>query len=718
MKYAKRGYLPAVRTTRRFANIGPLSRIIRPCVDPLRLRGIRTFSYYMIPSLALALLVTISGTVATYLYDDNASFPARLCSGACLGLAGFGLVGFVVASFVGLTSASILLSALICAVPLAILVKPAYKRCLEDDLGTVAIAVRRFVRGPSLSSLGYFIFYLLVTIVLWRVFARAMIQDTEGISTGLLNNFGDLPFHLSIITSFAHGNNFPPEDPTYSGIRFTYPFLSDFVSAVFVQCGADLRQSLFIENFLLGLAFVGLMHRWALVMLRDRIAAVVTPLLVLLNGGLGWTLLITNANKSEQGLWGILSDLPPSFTVIPETTWRWGNAISALLVPQRGFLMGLPLAVIVFTQWWLASDAKRSQGDAAETESATYKTRKQEKRRHQSNATRTYRLNGNPARRMVAAGVAAGLLPLVHAHSFVVVMAMGACLALMQMLWREWFIFFATASVIAIPQLLWSTSHSAVNAGSFFAWEFGWDHGLENPIWFWFKNTGIFIPLVLTSILIRGRHYLVNKRVLMFYLPFVLCFIVPNFLKMAPWIWDNIKVLFYWWLASAPLVALLLTRLWRQGGVMRILALFLFVCVTLSGALDVAGIALRSTKYGIFDNTGIRFAELIKQDTAPRSLIVHAPVHNDPVFLSGRRSLMGYPGHIWTHGLEFVQRESQIKRIYAGAPDAEQLIRNFDVDYIVVGPLERLVMPVNNQFFARYKKVGEVGEYTLYKVKP
>ncbi len=60
---------------------------------------------------------------------------------------------------------------------------------------------------------------------------------------------------------------------------------------------------------------------------------------------------------------------------------------------------------------------------------------------------------------MIAAGVAAGLLPLVHAHSFVVVMGMAACLALIhiQSRWREWFTFFAVASAIAIPQLLWST---------------------------------------------------------------------------------------------------------------------------------------------------------------------------------------------------------------------------------------------------------------------
>jgi hypothetical protein len=161
-----------------------------------------------------------------------------------------------------------------------------------------------------------------------------VIEDSNGLSTGLLNNFGDLPFHLSVITSFAFGNNFPPEDPTYAGVRFTYPFISDFVSAMFVRCGADLRESMFIENFILGMSFVGLVHRWALVMLRDRLAAIITPLLVLLNGGLGWKLLFDKAIDNEGGLFGVLTDLPPSFTVIPETTWRWGNAISALLGPS------------------------------------------------------------------------------------------------------------------------------------------------------------------------------------------------------------------------------------------------------------------------------------------------------------------------------------------------------------------------------------------------
>jgi len=666
-------------------------------------------------SLALALLVIFSGTLATYLYDDDAPFQARLCSGACLGITALSLLGFVFSSLLGLTGTTVLLSALVCSLPLALLAKETYSVQFQKDLSGVSQTIRRLTSKPDAVSIGYVVFYVVTALVLWQVFSKAMIQDSEGVSTGLLNNFGDLPFHLSVITGFAYGNNFPPEDPTYAGVRFTYPFLSDFASAMFVRTGSDLRESMFIENFILAISFVGLLHRWALVMLRDRLAAIITPLLVLLNGGFGWLLLFDKANSDDNGLLGVFSNLPPSFTVIPETTWRWGNAISALLIPQRGFLMGLPLAVIVFTQWWLAENPQPS-GETEGKKTDLRRSRKAKVHAQEVQSEPSF-LSNVAVRRMIGAGVVAGLLPLAHAHSFVVVMAMGGCLALIQRRWRDWIVFFLVASLIALPQLWWSTSHTAVNARSFFAFEIGWDRGKDNPIWFWFKNTGLFIPLIFVALLFRSKDYLINKRLLFFYLPFTLCFIVPNFLKMAPWIWDNIKVLFYWWVASAPIVALLLSRLWKDTIIRRTAAIVLFASLTLAGALDVAGIALRSVKYGIFDVAGVRFAELVKLKTPPRALIVHAAVHNEPVFLTGRKSLMGYPGHIWTHGLEFAQRESDIKRIYSGAAGADQLLKAYDIDYAVVGPLERLVMPVNEQFFSHYEKVGDVGGYQLYKIK-
>jgi hypothetical protein len=688
----------------------------------------------VIISFSLVLLVTLSGTAASYLYDDDAPFAARLCGGACIGIAALGLVGFVFASFLGLTTVAIVVTALVVGVlPLALIIASERWIQINKDLDLVAKKSRRALSNPTLPQFGYFVFYLVMGVVLWRVFQRAMIQEPEGIFTGVINNFGDLPFHLSVISGFAFGNNFPPQDPTYAGVHFTYPFLTDFISAIFVRCGADFRQSMFLENFVVCIAFVGLMHRWALEMVRDRLAAVITPLLVLLNGGFGWIYLQNiAAEKSNEGLAAILQALPSSFTIIPNSTWRWGNAMSTLLVPQRGFLLGLPLAVIVFTQWWKSTGETSEQtGETGKGEGTKgKKTESKQKKLKQSEQSQVsvsqrertplsrFPLTLTPSvRRMIAAGIVAGLLPLVHAHSFVVVMGVAACIALLQWRWREWITFAVVASIIALPQMWWSTHNSAVDAKKFFEWQLGWDHGQENIVWFWLKNTGLFIPLTVAAILWRqGKEALIPRRLLIFFLPFTLCFIVPNVLKMAPWIWDNIKVLFYWWLASAPLVAALIARLWRKGPLQKALALSLFACVTLAGALDVAVIVLRSNQYGVFDAGGIQFAELIKNETPPNAVVIHAPVHNHPVFLTGRRSLMGYPGHVWTHGLEFGPREAEIKRVYAGTPDATSILQKYNVDYAVLGPLEKNVLAPNVPFFSRFQLVGDVGGYRLYKI--
>jgi hypothetical protein len=676
----------------------------------------------LIISLALLVVVIASGTLATYAYDDVGNFPVRLCTGACTGIAALGLLGFIVASFLGLTPVAILLTLVLLAAPIAFLKTPNRRVVVQRDVMNAWRRVRECISHPSRIPIGYAIFYVVVGLILWRAFQRAMIDLPEGIYTGVLNNFGDLPFHISVITSFAYGNNVPPEDPTYAGVRFTYPFLSDFVSAILLRCGADLRQSMFIENFVLALAFVGVLHRWALELLRDRLAALLTPVLVILNGGFGWVLLWPALQKHNNTA-ELLQSLPVSFTVIPETTWRWGNAVSALLIPQRGFLLGLPLAVIVFTHWWLATgDSEKGKHHGAATESKIEKSKRKANKRGVAKQKRNLTvpalldLRVSSIHHMIAAGVIAGLLPLVHAHSFVVVMVVGAFIALLQRRWREWITFAVVASAIALPQMWWSTHHSAVDATRFFDWQYGWDRGKENAIWFWLKNAGLFIPLTIAAVLWRGKHPLASRRLLLYLAPFSLCFIVPNVLKMAPWIWDNIKVLFYWWLASAPLIAILLARLWHKGPALKVLAVVLFGCITLAGALDVGAIVLRSNNYQVFDSNGVGFAELVKEKTEPRALVIHAPVHNHPVFLTGRRSLMGYPGHIWTHGLDYTRRESEIRSIYAGGSDAPLLLQKYGVQYAVVGPHEHNLMTVNDRFFSRFQVIGEVGGYRLYKI--
>ena len=671
----------------------------------------------MIISLGLSFIAIASGALLTYTYDEDAPLASRLCSGACLGFALMGLVGFIFASFLGLNENSIGLTELVLATPFLLFMNEQRRTVINTEVTQAIKAVSRATSKPDRWAFIYFLFYAGVTIAMWLIFARALLEKPEGLYTGVLNNYGDLPFHLSVITRFVYGQNFPPEDPTFAGARFTYPFLTDFISAMFVRAGASLRDSMFIENWIVGVGLVGVLHRFGQQLLRNRTAAILTPVLVILNGGFGWAMLFSDVNKTEGGVFQILKHIPHSYTILPEVEqgWRWGNSVISLLVPQRGFLLGIPLAVIVFTQWWAAMNTAKSKVQGAKGK----ETRSTERLQGPLTDASPFALGSLLSRRMLTAGVLAGLLPLIHAHSFITVMGVGACLALINWRqWREWLTFLLVASIIAGPQLLWSTHGSAVSARSFIGWEFGWGHGNENFFWFWLKNTGLFIPLLLIALLWKREDYLVSRKLMLFYLPFTLCFIIPNVLKLAPWIWDNIKVLYYWWIASAPIVALLLARLWEDNAWKRALAAIMFVVLTLAGGLDVFALLTQQGEYQEFDRDGVTFAEMIKQRTPPRSTVLHAPIHNTPVFLTGRRSIIGYPGHIWTHGIDFGPRESDVKKIYSGSLDAADLLSKYGVDYVVIDPQEHSVMPVNDAFFSHYPEVATIGAYHLYKIKP
>lgn len=692
-------------------------------------------------ALLLACAAAAGGTLTTYLYDEDAHLASRAAAGVCIGFAALGLFGFVLASVAGLAPLTSTLAGALTAAPLALLARPDWRARLRFDLEEARRDLRDAFGRPSLRTTAPLTLFACAALLFWLVYSRAMFERGGEIFTGVDNNLGDLPFHLSIITGFTDGRNFPPSHPEYAGARLTYPFIVDFVAAMFARAGATLEQAMFWENLLLALALVVLLYRFALRLTGDRLAALLAPVLTLLSGGLGFVRFYREAGRSALGFMEFLWQLPHDYTITYDGVFRWGNAITTLLVPQRGLLMGLPLALVVMTQWWLATcgggenvgGRTRSEAEAAEGRPKERKEGKKGKKgKGKKGEAREIKSQPPPFApirslpllsgfgrgdlRLLGAGLVAGLLPLVHAHTFVVLMLVGGCLALLFPQWRGWIAFFAFAFVVAAPQMLWATRGSASRASSFFAWQLGWDRGEQNPLWFWLMNAGLFIPLLVVALAWREGRAVVPKRLLVFYLPFTLLFVVGNAAKVSPWVWDNIKVLFYWYTASAPLVALLLARLWRTNLAARVGTLALLAMLTASGALDVWRVVSAASEQREFDRGGVAFAELIRRETAPRALILHAPTYNHPVYLTGRQSLMGYGGHLWSQGIDYQARESDVSRIYAGAPDAEQLLARYGVEYAVVGPLERTGLRVNEQFFTRFEKIGETGGYSLYKI--
>jgi len=83
--------------------------------------------------------------------------------------------------------------------------------------------------------------------------------------------------------------------------------------------------------------------------------------------------------------------------------------------------------------------------------------------------------------------------------------------------------------------------------------------------------------------------------------------------------------------------------------------------------------------------------------------------------LSGRKSLMGYPSHIWSHGYNDAhRREQDIQSMLKGKSDAIALIKTYKPFYVTVGPHEKRI-GVNKKFFdTNYPCIITTENYRIY----
>lgn len=632
----------------------------------------------------LPFLPALAGALfSTYAYDARASLFARLAASVPLATAALGLVGYVLGAVFGLHRWTLLVAASALFVLGGLIGgRSAWSR-LHTDAAAAGAAVRARLRGPRRPLAVGAVYLLLLGALLASVFDRAILDTPEGLATGVDHNLGDLPFHLSIVSGFVRGANFPPEHPELAGVRLTYPFGIDLAAALHVAAGATLRQALVFQDLLLAVSCAFLLWRFALHLTGDGRAALLTPPLVFLSGGLGFVWFLRDARAHAGSLLDLLAHLPRDYTMLPDAGLRWGNALTTLLVPQRAFLLGLPLFVLVVTSWWNAF------GEADERRAR---------------------------RAMAGAGVLTGLLPLAHAHGFAVLLSAGALLALLHPKWSRWLVYFAAALLVAAPQVVWMARGSSTRAGGFVGWQLGWDRGDANPIGFWALNAGVFLVLYLVALVAGQRSGC--SRAVRFVAPFAIWFVVPNLLRLSPWIWDNVKFLFYWYVASVPLVAGLLARLSRRGLTGAVVSAVLLLGTTASGALDAWRVASRSRLHVLFDRESLAFVERLVASTPPRALVLHYPTYNSPVLLSGRRSLLGYPGHIWSQGLDASSRGSEIQRGYAADAVARAALVARGATHMVLGPQERAGLAVDLAWLERQERVAEQGPYRLYRIAP
>jgi hypothetical protein len=207
-----------------------------------------------------------------------------------------------------------------------------------------------------------------------------------------------------------------------------------------------------------------------------------------------------------------------------------------------------------------------------------------------------------------------------------------------------------------------------------------------------------------------------TSSILFFYVPFAFLFVLANVTKLAPWEWDNIKVLIYWFVGSLPLVVVVIAWMWRKDAAWKVVAALTVFVLTASGGLDVWRVVSGQINYQVFSADAVTLADRIRAVTPPRSIFLNAPTYNTAVVLTGRRSLMRYPGHLSSHGIDYRGREDDVKKIYRGGPDAMGLLEKYGIEYVMISPEEREMNP-NDAFFSRFPVVAQSGKYRVYKIK-
>ena len=190
--------------------------------------------------------------------------------------------------------------------------------------------------------------------------------------------YGDTCMHLSFITSLARQGEFPPEYSILPGTRLAYPFLGDSVSASLYLVGAPLNLAYALPMwFAMGQVIFGFLL-FAARLLGSWNKGLLAWTLFFFNGGLGFVYFL---GGGWENFTRIFTEFYQTPTNLAAENIRWVNVVVDMMLPQRALLFGwgvlFPLLYLLYR--------------------AVFEGQK---------------------RYFWWGGVLAGLLPMIHTHSF------------------------------------------------------------------------------------------------------------------------------------------------------------------------------------------------------------------------------------------------------------------------------------------------------------
>lgn len=494
-----------------------------------------------------------------------------------------------------------------------------------------------------------------------------------------LGTWADGAAHLTYTSSMAYRPNFPQFLPVYYGVPFVYPFIADGLAAILVRAGINIFSAYSLLGAGLSLTLVFTLFHFYRLFTQNAYLSVLSLHLFLFSGGLGFIHFIQDFY--QQGL-SILRALPKDYTHLSDDAILWTNVITGEFIPQRAMLLGFVLALPILS--WL------------------YRLQK------------TNSFPSNP--RLIISGTIIGLLPLIHPHtlltfSFVLIWAIFFTLRSKSSL-KSWLYFLIPFLTLSLP--LYFFHLKPVLGGSFLKYQPGWLAPGLHISWlrFWFNNWGLFFPLSIIGL------FFTKPFQRSFLIPFIIIFIICNLFRFQPYDWDNTKIFTWVYLVFAPVVATVIYKLYRQHFVGKLIAIVFFGLLTATGFIDVIRQLQPQVSIPMFTQEELNLADQVKTLTQPETIFLTSSSHTHVIpTLTGRQILMGYPGWLWTYGIDYGKRQSDIQTIYSGSPQTTPLFQQYQIDYLVIGPSEIEQLHPNQTYFdSHFPVLIRTDNYTIYQI--
>jgi hypothetical protein len=674
------------------------------------------------------LLASLAGLGLTFVSRMPWQLEGRLALAVVLGFSAAAMLTWLIAIPIGMSGVAVLGGAVALALVVACCARwTDWREPLRIEVLGAVQRWRRFQTVPlaivvALAALFFIPFY-----------AHALEMRPTGLYAGYVNIWGDWCTHLSMAGYLSQARDLlPPQNPFFSGVKLTYPFLPDFFSGMLLHLGMDLEGALPLSSAIMSIALVVLFFTTASRLTGSAWAAAMAVAVFFLSGGLGFFRIFTEVDPNAVGplqWFGSLANLVAhpihEYTLDRDIGYQWLNPVLAYLVPQRTTLFGFSLGLFALSLLW-------------------------------------YGRNRRDMREVLIAGVVMGLMPLFHASTYFDLMLVAGGLFVLDTAWsaimhargredasrmpvRHWAAFFAPAIVLGVPQLLLILPPAGYRP-TFLTLMPGWLSGWQlpaglytsgplstlltppstkyqlTPMIFWILNTALLIPLAVLSLYSRAWGKPELRR---FLLPAWILFLLPNLVILQPWDWDNTKWLIWWAILASMLAGVVLHQLLRRGPLLAAVAILMLVGTTFSGFLDVNRAAqknLPNVSFQMLTNDELAVAAWARRDTAGNAIFLTGWKNNHPILTMSRRvEVMGYPGWLWTWGLSRPeQRQRDVLAMYHGGDDAVGLLKTYRVDYVVIGSQEASAEIAANvpYYQTRYPMAYQspTGEYQVYKI--